>query len=334
MKKMIVTGGSGYVAEWVISDLLNHGYQVHASLRNLTKASRVRTAVSRQVSAESLTQLSFFQADLTSADGWADNLLGADAVFHVASPLGNGTETVGELVKIAKGGTLNVLNGAKVAGVKRIVMISSQAAATAPRSVGAVELGNDYWTDMSNPELVPYYVSKVEAEKAAWHFAKENGLALTTLLPGGIFGPLLDPHVQSSNALVSELVQMPLVPQVNIEVTDVRDLAVAMRLALTTSTAVGKRYNVGSEPTTFPQIVRAFQQAGVRNKKLALTVPNWAIKVAAKVQPALRQLLPQLGINYWHNRMAVQRDLEWQTRPWQVTMTDSATSLKDWGLLK
>lgn len=322
------------MAEWVIRDLLNHGYQVHASLRNLAKSVKVQNAVGRQVSAEKMTQLSFFQADLTSADGWADNLVGADAVFHVASPLGNGTETVAELVKVAKGGTLNVLTGAKVAGVKRIVMISSQAAATAPHSVGAVELGNDYWTDMHNPELVPYYVSKVEAEKAAWDFAKENGLKLTTLLPGGIFGPLLDPHVQSSNALVSELVQMPLVPQVNIEVTDVRDLAVAMRLALTTSIAIGKRYNVGSEPTTFPQIVCAYQKAGLRNKKLVVAVPNWAIKVAAKVQPALRQLLPQLGINYWHNRTAVQSDLEWQTRPWQVTMTDSATSLKDWGLFK
>lgn len=188
-----------------------------------------------------------------------------------------------------------MLTGAKAAGIKRVIMISSQAAATAPRSVGAVELSDDYWTDMHNPELVPYYISKVEAERAAWHFAKDNQLALTTFLPGGIFGPLLDPHVQSSNALVPEVLKMPLVPKVHIEVTDVRDLAIAMRLALEAPATIGQRYNVGTIPTTFPAIVALYRQAGLRTRRLALTVPNTLIKMAAKFQPALRQLLPQLG---------------------------------------
>lgn len=61
MKKIIVTGGSGNVAEWVISDLLNHGYQVHASLRNLAKVVKVQSAVERQVSAEKCRSYRFFR---------------------------------------------------------------------------------------------------------------------------------------------------------------------------------------------------------------------------------------------------------------------------------
>ncbi|MCI1986188.1 MAG: NAD-dependent epimerase/dehydratase family protein [Lactobacillus sp.] len=333
MQTIVVTGGSGYVAEWVISDLLNHDYQVRASLRSLKKAARVQAAVAHQVPATKMARLTFFCADLTQTKGWAEAMVGADAVFHIASPLGNGTEAVDELVRIAKGGTVNVLAGAKAAGITRVVMISSQAAATAPKAIGAVELDDDYWTDMRNPELVPYYVSKVEAEKAAWAFANAHGLALTTLLPGGIFGPLLDAQVQSSNALVSELLKMPLVPPVHIEVTDVRDLALAMRLALEAPAAVGQRYNVGTRPTTFPAIIAAYQQAGLRTKKMALTVPSPLIKLAAKVQPALRQLLPQLGINYWHSSRHIKHDLQWQPRAWQETMRDSALSLRDWQLI-
>lgn len=334
MKKIIVTGGSGYVAEWVISDLLNHDYRVHASLRSVQKEARVRTAISSLVDTEKMKQLSFFQADLTRANGWANEMVGADSVFHIASPLGTGTETEAELVSIAKNGTLNVLRGAKIAGVKKIIMISSQAAATARRSVGNLKLDDNYWTDMSNPELVPYYISKVEAEKAAWKFAKQNGLDLTTLLPGGIFGPLLDSHVQSSNALVSELIKMSLVPKANIEVTDVRDLAAAMRLALNTPAAINKRYNVGTTPTTFLKIVHTFQQDGIRSKKLTLAIPNEVVKFASKFQPSLRQLLPQLGVKYWHDSTRAHDELHWHNRCWQETMKDSATSLKDWGIIK
>lgn len=74
MQTIIVTGGSGYVAEWVISELLNHGYRVRASLRSLTKAPRVRPAVNRQVSNALMGQLSFFNADLISAAGWAEGM--------------------------------------------------------------------------------------------------------------------------------------------------------------------------------------------------------------------------------------------------------------------
>lgn len=332
MQTIIVTGGSGYVAEWVISDLLNHGYQVRASLRALKKADRVQAAIRRQVATDKMSHLSFFQADLTRDVGWTKGMQGADALFHIASPLGEGTESVAELVKVAKGGTLNVLQGAKAAGIKRVVMISSQAASTAPRAIGAVELDDDYWTDRNNPELVPYYISKVEAEQAAWHFADQNKLELTTLLPGGIFGPLLDPQVQSSNALVSELLKMSLIPPVHLEVVDVRDLAVAMRLSLNAPVAVGRRYNVGTEPTTFPKIAALYRQNGSRQKRVALTVPSEIIRLAAKFQPALRQLLPQLGVKYWHNRHHIQADLQWHPRAWEDTMIASAESLRKWQL--
>jgi nucleoside-diphosphate-sugar epimerase len=102
---------------------------------------------------------------------------------------------------------------------------------------------------------------------------------------------------------------MSLVPKVHIEVTDVRDLAIAMRLALDAPATIGQRYNVGTSPTTFPAIVALYRRSGLRTRRLALTVPNTLIKLAAKFQPALRQLLPQLGVKYWHTSARAQHDL-------------------------
>ena len=108
MKKVVVSGGSGFVASWVIADFLNHGYAVTTSLRSLTKADGIKRALARYVPATALANLTFFVADLTQPDGWAAGMASADGVIHVASPLGHGTESTDELVHVARDGVQTV----------------------------------------------------------------------------------------------------------------------------------------------------------------------------------------------------------------------------------
>lgn len=172
-KTIAVTGGTGYIAGFVISEFLNHGYMVRASVRSLPKIEAIKKDLSTFVNEEALSRLSAFEADLTSSEGWADGFSGVDGVIHVASPLGRGTESAEELRHVAEGGTLNVLKGALDAGVKRVVMTSSQAASTPKISVGEVVLDERFWSDDGNPELDPYRLSKIASEKAAWAFSKK-----------------------------------------------------------------------------------------------------------------------------------------------------------------
>lgn len=203
MKKVVVSGGSGFVASWVIADFLNHGYAVTTSLRSLTKADGIKRALARYVPATALANLTFFAADLTQPDGWAAGMAGADGVIHVASPLGHGTESTDELVRIARDGVQNVFQAAVTAGITRIVMTSSQAAST-PDSQVTGTLTEDFWTDPQNPELDAYRISKVTAERTAWELAAAHHLDLTTILPGAIFGPVMTQNL-SSNAYTSYL---------------------------------------------------------------------------------------------------------------------------------
>ncbi|URK87341.1 NAD-dependent epimerase/dehydratase family protein [Rhizobium sp. RCAM05350] len=100
-----MTGGTGFVAGWCIVKLLERGYAVRTTLRNLSKESAVRAAVASQTGAGD--GLSFFAADLTSDDGWDAVMAGCDYVLHVASPLGTGAEKGRDsLTAPARDGTL------------------------------------------------------------------------------------------------------------------------------------------------------------------------------------------------------------------------------------
>ncbi|WP_338126429.1 NAD-dependent epimerase/dehydratase family protein [Secundilactobacillus kimchicus] len=333
-KTIVVTGGSGFVAGWVIREFLAHGYHVRTSLRHLNKAAAIRQSVTNGLSDSQRANLSFFEADLTAQSGWANGMDGADGVIHVASPLGTGRETTDELVKVAKDGTLNVLRAAKMAGITRVVMTSSQAASTPPTSIGAAVLDESYWTSLDNPELDPYRISKVESERAAWAFAEAQGLALTTILPGAIFGPVLSTHSISSNGiLVNFLHRTNVVPKVPLEISDVRDLARLHRLAFENPVAIGKRYLAADQTITMIQVAKLYQQAFPERHLHLMTIPNGGLRFAAKFIPGLRSLLPMLKRTYHHTTAAVQNDLGWQQYTPEETVIDAAQSLIDQGIV-
>ncbi|MDT6979705.1 NAD-dependent epimerase/dehydratase family protein [Levilactobacillus zymae] len=332
MKKVVVTGGTGFVAGWVIVEFLQAGYQVATSVRSLNKAAALTDEIAGAVTPDQLAQFSCFEADLTSDRNWVANLTGADGVIHVASPMGNGTESVDELVNVAKNGALTVLKAAKTAGVTRIVMTSSQAVST-PSSDSTATLDESFWTDINNPELDPYRISKVAAETAAWDYANANDLQLTTILPGAIFGPILSAKAVSSNGILLQLLKgLPMVPHVSLEVSDVRDLAHLHRLAFENSVAQGKRYLAASQSLTMLAVERLFQTNFPEHRIKVRALPNWGTRVVARFVPSLRALVPMLNRQYHHTTAAAEHDLGWtQHRP-QDTVVDTAKALQRFGL--
>lgn len=68
-------------------------------------------------------------------------------------------------------------------------MTSSEAASTPSISVGEKTIDESFWSDIKNPELDAYRISKIEAERAAWQYAKDNQLQLTTIYPVQFLAP-------------------------------------------------------------------------------------------------------------------------------------------------
>src|SRR5689334_193869 len=111
MSKVLVTGGSGFVAGWVIVELLRQGYGVRTTLREKAREASVRRGIASQISADN--RLEFTVADLTQDEGWTAAVSGCDHVMHIASPLGReAPKDRDALVEPARGGVLRVLKAA------------------------------------------------------------------------------------------------------------------------------------------------------------------------------------------------------------------------------
>ena len=162
--------------------------------------------------------------------GWEDAVAGCDYVLHVASSLGGGNaeKDPDSLIVPAREGTLRVLRAAVAAGVQRVVMTSSCAAATPPTRDDIV-VDETVWTDPDQSGLTAYRRSKTVAERAAWDYIEraDGSTQLTTVLPGAIFGPALTADNFGSLQILSRMLEgrVPRYPSLAFEVVDVRDVA-------------------------------------------------------------------------------------------------------------
>src|SRR5882672_7348874 len=236
---VLVTGCTGYIAGWCITDLLSRGYRVRTTVRDTAREAVVRSAVASVVEAED--RLSFAVADLTSPAGWDAALDGVDYVLHVASPLSGD-----DMLTPAREGVRNVLSAAANAGVKRVVMTSAANAASPSSYTEAGVTDETLWTDPEDPTIIPYRRSKTLAEKAAWEFMKtmEGDTTLTTILPGAVFGPILSRDNPNSAQVIGKLLrgEMPGIPRIGLEVVDVRDIVDVHLRAMTAQVAAGERF--------------------------------------------------------------------------------------------
>src|SRR4051812_33672683 len=107
---VLVTGGTGYLAGWVIVGLLQRGYRVRATVRGLDKIEQVRSAVSEQAGVEAAETIEFAAADLLDDDGWDEAASGVRFVLHTASPMP--FDAKADLIATAREGTRRVLGAA------------------------------------------------------------------------------------------------------------------------------------------------------------------------------------------------------------------------------
>ncbi|KAL8500852.1 hypothetical protein ACS0TY_020438 [Phlomoides rotata] len=209
-KVVCVTGGSGYVATWLVKLLLQRGYTVKATVRHLRDPRRFNHLKALDGADE---RLELVEANLLEDGSFDSAVDGCDGVFHTASPVSPGTtDPQAELIDPALKGTLNVLRScSKVPSIKRVVLTSSTAAILRNRNPQGPDVVVDE-TWFSDPvfceEIKDWYcLSKTLAEAAAWKFAEENGMDLVVMNPGFVLGPLLQPTLNFSAQLFLQILK-------------------------------------------------------------------------------------------------------------------------------
>ncbi|HEY5339198.1 MAG TPA: NAD-dependent epimerase/dehydratase family protein [Rhizomicrobium sp.] len=327
---VLVTGGTGFVGGWCVAKLLKRGYSVRTTVRSLAKAPAVSSAV---ITADPGDRLSFFQTDLNSDTGWDEAVAGCDYILHVASPLGHTGGDVNALISAARDGALRVLRAAVKAGVKRVVLTSSAAASAPLASVKDAVSDETLWTDPDGKGLTPYRRSKVIAEKAAWDFINTSGgkTELVTILPTGIFGPVLTTDGLGSVQIVQRLMQgaLPGMPHFGMNVVDVRDVADAHIRAMTMSEAAGQRFIAGSGWLWMDDIGRILRETfGDRAKKVPVRrLPSFVLRLLSLFRPELKDVTVMLDRKHDVTSAKAQRVLGWTPRPPETAIVDCADSL-------
>ena len=317
---MLVTGGSGYIAGWVIVLLLQQGFHVRTTVRNPSREAAVRSAVAGQVDAQD--RLSFSLADLLRDDGWNGAAQGADYVIHVASPMGQG-EPKADLVRPACEGTLRLLKAAQNAGVQRVVLTSSTVAAKHSRShskaVSAVT-NESTWTDPEEEGLSEYARSKTLAERAAWEFAEQTTGApeLTTILPGMVLGPIMTRTISGSVELISRMLtgRVPALPRVGFSIVDVRDLASLHVQAMLSLEAAGQRILGVGDFLWMAEIAKLLRDnLGQEAAKVPTRLlPDFVVRLAALFQYEARFMAPILGQRTQFDVSKAAKLLDWHPR--------------------
>ena len=339
MSKVLVTGGSGFVGAHVILQLLSAGHEVRTTVRSLKREGDVR-AMLKAGSQEPGDRLSFFAADLVSDAGWREAVAGCDYVMHVASPIpGSAPKHEDELIIPAREGTLRVLRAARDANVKRVVLTSSCGAVYYGHPPQKAPFDETSWT-IVNGELTAYVKSKALAERAAWDFMSRegNGLELSVVNPAGIFGPILGPDSASSVDLIKRLMNgMPGAPRIFFGVVDVRDVADLHLRAMTHPAAKGERFiAVSGDAISMVDIARILRRRlGASARKVPrLQLADWLVRLAAKRDPSVRQVLPLLGVIRNATSEKARRVLGWSPRSNEDAVAATAESLLRFGLVK
>ena len=122
---VMVTGATGYVAGWLVKELLDAGATVHAPVRDPSNPAKIGHLLKLAETAPGT--IKFFKADLLDEGSYAEAMTGCEVVFHTASPFtSNITDPQTDLVDPALLGTRNVLTEAtKTPSVRRVVVTSS-----------------------------------------------------------------------------------------------------------------------------------------------------------------------------------------------------------------
>ncbi|WP_342089016.1 SDR family oxidoreductase [Dyadobacter sp. OTU695] len=285
---VLVTGGTGFVGMRVILQLLQKGYTVRTTVRDLLSAEKVKKTLTANGIA-SFERLSFAQAELTGDANWKEVMEGCKYVLSVAAPVFfDKPEDEQEAFRPAREGILRILRFAKATGVKRVVMTSNFGAVGFTQTDKTRKTTEEDWTDTSNTAVSVYERSKTLAEQAAWDFVRTEGegFEFVTINPVAILGPSLDVHVSGSFHLLENLLngKMKAVPNIPLNVVDVRDVADLHIRAMETPAAAGNRFIASADgKISLPEIATLIkrQRPEIAGKVAERKLPGLVLKVAS-----------------------------------------------------
>jgi NADH dehydrogenase len=273
---IVITGGTGFVGREVVKQALADGHRVRLIVRDAPPAR----------SSAWPDGVEWFHGNVLYAPSLEGAFAGAKAVVHLVGIINEWKENTFD--RAHRQATVNVVDAAKRAGVKRYVHMSALGTRADARS--------------------RYHQTKWAAEE----YVRASGLAWTIFRPSLIYGA----QDISTTVLARMIRRAPFIPVIGAGNTKIQPVAVEVVAkcfvaALRTDESIQKVFEVvGPEPLTWNELFDALQSiCGVKKRKLHLPIP------VARLQGALfERLMPKPPLNREQVTMA-QEDNVGDPRP-------------------
>lgn len=240
MESFLVTGGAGFIGSHIVHALVARGKHVRV-LDNLSTGSRDNLA-------DVLSQVELIVGEVDDVGLAAEAVDGMDGIFHEAAlaSVPMSLDQPLETHRVCVTGTVNLLNQARLAGVRRIVYAASSSCyGDSPEPIKR--------EDQVPQTISPYGASKLAAEYYCQAFAASFSIEAVCLRYFNVFGPRQDPASPYSAVIpifISQLLrgQQPRIFGDGLQSRDfvfVEDVVQANLLAMEAADASGRSFNIG-----------------------------------------------------------------------------------------
>lgn len=253
-QSVFVTGGRGFVGQYVVTALKRSGRTIVALDRSAEVGGN----------AAGRDPLRVVHGDLLDAASYRDALPGCDTVVHLAAATGRAPDA--EHVRVNVNGTEVLLSECRRAGVANFLFVSS-IAATFPRTA-------DY----------RYARTKLEAEE----LVRRSGLRFAIVRPAIVLGPGA-PILRSLERLaLLPFVVVPGSGRIRVRPIHVEDLAEAIAVIVSEDLFVGETLEIGGvETVTIEELLQRVRQAQKGSRGRVVHVPLWVFRVPLKLVAAV-----------------------------------------------
>jgi len=342
-KSICVTGATGFIASHIVMLLLEKGYRVKGTVRNLSRLEKVPWLAELAAVNE---KLDLFESDLLAKDSFNTAVEGCHTVIHTASPyVINVQDPEKELLQPAVIGTENILAACQRSGsVQRVVLTSSFAAVTDEPDSNIILSEND-WNSSSSLKRNPYHYSKTMAERSAWDFIRKHhpSFDLVVINPFMVVGPSLTPSANTTNLMIRDIMTgvYPGILDLNWGFVDVRDVAAAHVLAMEKPEAEG-RYLCAGDSLHMRELVNILRTGGYERSftlpRLDLTgkAGSMLVRLLSYTQPrdTGMYIRTHLGKTIRYDNAKIIRDLGVRFRPAKESILETVEDMIAWGHLK
>jgi dihydroflavonol-4-reductase len=259
--KVLITGATGFLGEWIVKRSVENGFDVHVLIRKSSNLDKIaHLPITKHI------------GDITDSNSLMTACKNMDAVFHLAGKIAYTKAEREDMQLINVEGTRNVLSACKVQNIKTLVYLSSVTAIGA--SFKPESMNEDSAYNIAHLHL-GYFDTKHEAEKLVLAAYQEGWLEPVILNPSTIYGA--GDATKSSRKVQMKVAQgkFPFYTPGGVNVVHIEDVVDGFFIALDKK-VIGERIILANENMTIKSLFERIAKANHVNPPKIL-LPKFAL---------------------------------------------------------